>query len=63
VIFVGLSLVLKIRKGGGEVQTGKKLLISKMEVDHIIPWSEGGKTVEDNCQMLSKEANRCKGAK
>jgi len=34
-----------------------------MEVDHIIPWSEGGKTVEDNCQMLSKEANRCKGAK
>lgn len=25
---------------------------SKMEADHIQPWSKGGKTVPDNCQML-----------
>ena len=29
-----------------------------MEADHIKPWSEGGKTSEDNCQMLCKRCNR-----
>ncbi|MXY08378.1 MAG: DUF262 domain-containing protein [Rhodothermaceae bacterium] len=43
--------------------TGEKLPIDKMEADHITPWSEGGQTVEENCQMLSKDANRRKGAK
>ena len=31
-----------------------------MEADHIIPWSEGGKTVAENCQMLCKLHNRLK---
>jgi glutaredoxin len=31
-----------------------------MEADHIIPWSQGGKTVVDNCQMVEKIANRKK---
>ena len=31
-----------------------------MEADHITPWHQGGKTTSDNCQMLSKEANRRK---
>lgn len=34
--------------------------ISKMEADHITPWSKGGKTVSDNCQMLCQECNRRK---
>ena len=25
---------------------------SQMQADHITPWSKGGKTVPDNCQML-----------
>ena len=33
-----------------------------MEGDHITPWVEGGKTVEDNCQMLCRDCNRRKGA-
>ena len=37
--------------------------ISEMEADHIIPWSKGGKTKEDNCQMLCKECNQCKSDK
>lgn len=31
-----------------------------MEADHIIPWSKGGKTSLDNCQMLCKMDNRTK---
>ena len=37
--------------------------IEEMEADHIKPWHLGGKTTADNCQMLSKEANREKGGK
>jgi len=34
--------------------------ISEMEADHITPWHEGGKTIEENCQMLCKTDNRKK---
>lgn len=34
--------------------------ISEMEADHVDPWSEGGRTVAENCQMLCKEDNRRK---
>lgn len=37
--------------------------ISAMEADHIIPWSQGGKTVTENCQMLCKMDNRTKSGK
>ena len=37
--------------------------ISVMEADHITPWYEGGKTNEENCQMLCKECNRRKAGK
>ena len=36
--------------------------ISEMDGDHIEPWSGGGKTNTDNCQMLCKPCNRSKGA-
>ena len=32
----------------------------QMEGDHIIPWSKGGKTTAENCQMLCR---RCNGVK
>ena len=37
--------------------------LSNMEADHITPWTEGGKTKEDNCQMLCKDCNRRKSDK
>ena len=37
--------------------------IEEMEADHITPWHEGGKTIEENCQMLCKEDNRRKSRK
>ena len=37
--------------------------ISAMDADHIDPWSEGGKTNENNCQMLCKSCNRRKSDK
>jgi hypothetical protein len=41
----------------------KQFDIGKMEADHIIPWSKGGKTIADNCQMLCAEDNRRKSGK
>jgi len=35
----------------------------EMEADHIVPWSKGGKTVKENCQMLCRHCNRTKSAK
>jgi len=42
---------------------GKKFDIDEMEADHITPWSQGGKTILENCQMLCKECNRRKGGR
>lgn len=36
--------------------------LKEMEGDHIMPWSQGGKTVSENIQMLCKEHNRIKSA-
>jgi hypothetical protein len=38
----------------------KHFELSEMEADHITPWSKGGKTIPDNCQMLCKDCNRRK---
>ena len=52
-----------------EIQKGickscaKAFEMSDMEADHITPWSEGGKTIEQNCQMLCKHCNRRKSNK
>mgnify|MGYP000253421870 CR=1 FL=1 len=42
---------------------GKHFELNEMEADHITPWSEGGKTNEENCQMLCKSCNRHKSNK
>jgi hypothetical protein len=41
----------------------KEFDISEMEGDHITPWKENGKTIEENCQMLCKDDNRRKSGK
>ena len=52
-----------------EIQDGvcgscaKEFEMSEMDADHITPWSEGGKTTEQNCQMLCKACNRRKSNK
>ncbi len=37
--------------------------VEEMEADHITPWSQGGRTIAANCQMLCKSDNRIKGGK
>ena len=39
---------------------GKHFEIYEMEADHIDPWSKGGRTIAENCQMLCKHCNRIK---
>jgi len=39
---------------------GKKLDIKEMQADHIVPWTRGGKTTEDNCHMLCEHCNKVK---
>lgn len=34
-----------------------------MQGDHIVPWSQGGHTTDDNLQMLCKQCNATKGNK
>ena len=36
--------------------------LNEMEADHITPWINGGKTLEENCQMLCRKCNREKAA-
>ena len=51
-------------KQSGECRAcGNEFDISAMEADHIDPWSEGGKTTENNCQMLCRPCNRRKSSK
>jgi len=51
------------RQQGICVVCKKHFEIEKMEADHITPWHEGGKTTEENCQMLCKDDNRRKSGR
>ena len=42
---------------------GKHFKLNEMEGDHVTPWSAGGKTTSDDCQLLCKACNRYKGAR
>ncbi len=37
--------------------------IKEMHADHIKPWSKGGKTISDNCQMLCAKCNQTKSSR
>lgn len=41
---------------------GKEFLIEEMQGDHIIPWSKGGRTVDENLQMLCRKCNNDKSS-
>ena len=41
----------------------KEFKMSEMDADHITPWSDGGRTSDQNCQMLCKDCNRRKSNK
>ena len=55
-----------MRSGAYERQNGVcpkckgKFELKDMEADHITPWSQGGTTTMDNCQMLCRDCNRKK---
>lgn len=42
---------------------GKKFAYEEMEGDHIVPWSKGGQTIPENCQMLCRDCNGKKSDK
>lgn len=45
------------KQGGICPDCKKHFEYEEMEGDHIRPWSKGGKTVPENCQMLCKNCN------
>jgi len=51
------------RQQGICVHCKEKFELGGMEADHITPWSKGGKTTSENCQMLCLRCNRIKSAK
>ena len=51
------------RQQGICAKCGEHFELSEMEADHITPWHEGGKTTEENCQMLCRDCNRRKSGK
>lgn len=51
-------------KQKGKCPICKKIFdFHQMEADHIVPWSKGGKTIPENCQMLCMLDNRTKSGK
>ncbi len=48
------------RQNGLCTKCGKHFSIEEMEADHIDPWSKGGKTTPENCQLLCVKCNRRK---
>ncbi len=51
------------RQNGMCPACGQNFDISEMEADHITPWSQGGRTIASNCQMLCRDDNRNKSNK
>lgn len=45
------------KQGGKCKHCGKEFPLSQMHADHIKPWSLGGKTVPENCQVLCQSCN------
>ena len=48
------------KQGGICPMCGKHFEYDEMQGDHIIPWSKGGRTVDENLQMLCKQCNNDK---
>ena len=50
------------QQGGKCAICGQPKDFKDMHADHIVPWSKGGKTVPENCQMLCIPCNEKKKA-
>jgi len=48
---------------GHESNKSKIWKLAEMDADHVTPWSKGGATSKENCQLLCKHHNRAKGNK
>lgn len=48
------------RQKGVCPRCGGRFSMEEMQADHITPWSKGGHTTPDNCQMLCADCNRRK---
>lgn len=51
------------RQSGNCIKCEERFEIGNMAGDHIIPWSKGGKTTSENCQMLCARCNAIKSNK
>jgi len=49
------------RQGHKCLRCGKEFPLEEMHADHITPWSKGGPTSPENCQILCADCNRKKG--
>jgi len=59
----GISNCPRCANGIGGMDATRIWAYEEMEADHIKPWSKGGRTVAENCQMLCADCNRRKGGK
>jgi hypothetical protein len=48
---------------GHDANKTKIWKLDEMDADHVSPWSKGGSTTPENCEMLCKTHNRSKGNK
>ena len=46
-----------------QLRTGKKFNPRTHELDHIVPFSQGGSHTADNLEVVEKKRNRSKGAR
>ncbi|MCD7711126.1 MAG: DUF262 domain-containing protein [Porphyromonadaceae bacterium] len=51
------------RQKGLCTKCGQHFSLKEMQGDHILPWSKGGRTTADNCQMLCQRCNAIKSDK
>ena len=59
----GIKQTAYERQGGICPDCEKHFELEEMEADHVKPWSKGGKTTLENCQMRCKACNRRKSDK
>lgn len=51
------------RQNGVCAECGEHFEFDEMQGDHITPWCQGGRTIDDNLQMLCNTCNNDKGGK
>ena len=69
IVFTGYKSKLKSLFKSGQLPTvkygfyGDELTVDNCSVEHLEPHSKGGKTIEENLVLASKEKNRLRGNK